>query len=194
MSKHPISRKFFYQGTLDLAYNLLGKILYKETAEGLAAGKIVETEAYLGIDDRAAHSYGNKRTKRTEIMYGEPGYVYTFEMHTHCLVNVVSELEGQPEAVLIRALEPITGLELMYERRKVQKEKELTNGPGKLTKALGIIKQDYGCHFSERPLYITEGEILESISSGPRIGIEKTGEARFYPYRFWETGNRFVSK
>ncbi|MDQ0300727.1 DNA-3-methyladenine glycosylase [Salibacterium salarium] len=194
MSKHPISKKFFYQGTLDLAYNLLGKILYKETEEGLAAGKIVETEAYLGIEDRAAHSYGNKRTKRTEIMYGGPGYVYTFEMHTHCLVNVVSEPEGQPEAVLIRALEPITGLELMYERRKVQKEKELTNGPGKLTKALGIIKKDYGHHFSERPLYITEGEKPESISSGPRIGIENTGEARFYPYRFWETGNRFVSR
>ncbi|MFD2706458.1 DNA-3-methyladenine glycosylase [Salibacterium lacus] len=186
--------KIFCGSTLQTAVDLLGCTLVKETEEGTAAGRIVETEAYTGPEDRAAHSYGGKRTKRTEIMFRAPGHVYTFEMHTHCLVNVVTEPEGRPEAVLIRALEPVEGIELMRARRKRQKDTELTNGPGKLTKALGITMNDYGGHFSEKPLYIVPGENPAEISSGPRIGIENTGEARDYLYRFWETRNRFVSR
>ncbi|WP_302049925.1 DNA-3-methyladenine glycosylase [Desulfosporosinus nitroreducens] len=109
------------------------------------SGWIVDTEAYSGPEDRAAHSYGNRRTKKTEVMFGPPGYAYTYVMHTHCLMNVVSGEIGHPEAILIRALEPRSGLDLMYQRRgKVKKELELTNGPGKLTKSLGIVKEDYG--------------------------------------------------
>ncbi|MFZ4453278.1 DNA-3-methyladenine glycosylase [Salibacterium aidingense] len=192
--KHPVSEKFFCQPTLELARQLLGSVLVKKSEQGTAAGRIVETEAYLGKEDRAAHSFGNKRTKRTEVMFQRPGHVYTFEMHTHCLVNVVSAPAGVPQAVLIRALEPVDGIELMRSRRNRQKDIELTNGPGKLTKALGITMMDYGRHFSEKTLYIAEGKEPSEISSGPRIGIENTGEARDYPYRFWEKGNPFVSR
>ncbi|MFC5711859.1 DNA-3-methyladenine glycosylase [Thalassorhabdus alkalitolerans] len=190
----PLPVDFYQKSTLTLAKSLLGHILIKETKEGVTAGYIVETEAYMGPEDRAAHSFNNRRTKRTEVMFGPPGYVYTYVMHTHCLVNVVSGEPGKPEAVLIRAVEPLLGIDLMYERRGDKKEKDLTNGPGKLTKALGIIKDDYGHPFHQPPLYIAEGRNEEYISQGPRIGIENSGEAKDYPWRFWVTGNPFVSR
>ncbi|KRF10717.1 DNA-3-methyladenine glycosylase [Paenibacillus sp. Soil787] len=195
LSSKPAPAAFFGQPTLLLARSLLGKLLVKESGIGPSAGWIVETEAYIGPGDRAAHSYGNRRTARTEVMFGPPGYVYTYVMHTHCLVNIVSGEPGHPEAVLIRAVEPCIGIDLMYDRRGYDKKlKELTNGPGKLTKALGIVKEDYGRPVFERPLYIAEGRAVESIAAGPRIGIDNTGEAREYPWRFWVEGNPFVSK
>lgn len=195
LTHQPLDRSFYDQPTLKLAQSLLGKLLVKETEEGVASGWIVETEAYIGPGDQAAHSYGNRRTKRTEIMFGPAGFTYTYVMHTHCLVNVVSGEIGHPEAVLIRAVEPYEGLELMYKRRsKAKKERELTNGPGKLTKALGIEKEDYGTPLFMPPLFIAEGKTPTEISSGPRIGIENSGEAKSYPWRFWIRGNQFVSK
>ncbi|MBD8070117.1 DNA-3-methyladenine glycosylase [Bacillus sp. PS06] len=195
MNFQPVDHQFFQQPTLKLARSLLGNILVKETEMGTAAGIIVETEAYIGPGDRAAHSYENRRTKRTEVMFGPAGVAYTYVMHTHCLVNVVSGEEGHPEAVLIRALEPVCGLDLMYEQRgPTKKLRDLTSGPGKLTKALGIVKEDYGRPLSESPLFIAEGEEIGAIEAGPRIGIENSGEAREYPWRFWVAGNPFVSK
>ncbi|MDG5790046.1 DNA-3-methyladenine glycosylase [Evansella sp. AB-P1] len=194
---NPLEEGFYKQPTLTLAKSLLGKMLIKETKEGVAAGWIVETEAYIGPNDRAAHSYGNKRTKRTEVMFGPPGYVYTYVMHTHCLVNVVSEKEGHPEAVLIRAVEPYIGVDLMYRRRGMDKKIiQLTNGPGKLTKALGIDIGDYGLSLIHPPLYISgdERKLAFKIKTGKRIGIDNSGEARDYPWRFWIQGNKFVSK
>jgi len=190
----PVAAPFFEKNTLELARTLLGCLLVKETEEGVAAGFIVETEAYMGAWDRAAHSYGNRRTKRTEVMFQSPGYVYTYQMHTHCLVNVVSGREDIPEAILIRAIEPYIGTGLMFARRKVKEVKQLTNGPGKLTKALGITMKDYGRVFYERPLFIAEGFKPEQIMTGPRIGIDNTGEAKHYPYRFWVKDNPFVSR
>ncbi len=191
----PKDRSFFQQPTLNLAKALLGKLLVKETDEGITAGFIVETEAYIGPGDQAAHSFQNRRTKRTEVMFGPPGYTYTYVMHTHCLVNVVSGEVDHPEAVLIRAVEPHLGIELMYERRGInKKEVELTNGPGKLTKAFDIRKEDYGRPLYTPPLYIAEGPTPSSISSGPRIGIPNSGAAKDYQWRFWVTNNRFVSK
>ncbi|MDB5084630.1 MAG: 3-methyladenine glycosylase [Bacilli bacterium] len=171
--------------------------MVKDTLAGITSGWIVETEAYLGPGDQAAHSYGNRRTARTEVMFGPPGYAYTYVMHTHCLVNVVSGQVNHPEAVLIRAVEPCSGIELMMQRRGSHlKEQDLTNGPGKLTKALGITKEDYGLPLFERPLFLAADNELEidSISVGPRIGIDNSGEAKDYPWRFWMSGNRFVSK
>ncbi|MDQ0903141.1 MULTISPECIES: DNA-3-methyladenine glycosylase [unclassified Paenibacillus] len=195
LSSQPVTAAFFEQPTLFLARSLLGKLLVKETELGISSGWIVETEAYIGPGDRAAHSFGNRRTPRTEVMFGPPGYVYTYVMHTHCLVNIVSGELGHPEAVLIRAVEPCTGIDHMYDRRGHDKKlKELTNGPGKLTKAMGIVKEDYGRPFFERPLYIAEGKPVESVAAGPRIGIDNSGEAREYPWRFWVEGNPFVSK
>ncbi|RWR12893.1 DNA-3-methyladenine glycosylase [Siminovitchia fortis] len=194
ISIEPLNEKFFQQPTLELARSLLGCLLVKETEEGLTAGYIVETESYRGPHDRAAHSFGNRRTKRTEIMFGQAGLVYTYTMHTHCLINVVSAGVDEPEAVLIRALEPSKGIELMKRRRPVDQMKNLTNGPGKLTKAMGITMEDYGRKFFERPLFISEGISPDEIEQGTRIGIQNTGEARFYPWRFWIKGNQYVSK
>ncbi|MFL6555329.1 MAG: DNA-3-methyladenine glycosylase, partial [Bacillus sp. (in: firmicutes)] len=107
----PLPLDFYNQPTLALAKALLGCLLVKETNEGMAAGYIVETEAYIGPSDRAAHSYNNRRTARTEVMFQRSGLAYTYLMHTHCLFNVVSGGEEHPEAVLIRAVEPQYGIE-----------------------------------------------------------------------------------
>src|SRR5690625_1333484 len=132
----PLNPTFYDQPTLQLAESLLGQILVKVTEKGTSSGAIVETEAYLGEEDQAAHSYKKRRTKRTAIMFQAPGHAYIYQMHTHRLVNVVSGEEGNPQAVLIRAVEPLTGIELMKKRRPVDKMTNLTSGPGKLTKAL----------------------------------------------------------
>ncbi|WLR54050.1 DNA-3-methyladenine glycosylase [Mesobacillus subterraneus] len=189
-----LDNEFFQQPTLELVVSLLGCILVKETEEGTAAGMIVETEAYVGPMDKATHSFNNRRTKRTEIMYHESGLAYTYVMHTHTLFNVVSGGKDHPEAVLIRAIEPVEGIHLMVERRGMPESANLTNGPGKLSKAMGINTGDYGHPLTEKPLYISQGLVPESISSGKRIGIDNSGEARDYPWRYWITGNRYVSR
>jgi DNA-3-methyladenine glycosylase len=195
MEYSALKPSFFSQSTLDLAQSLLGKTLVHETIDGLLSGWIVETEAYMGPLDRAAHSFGNRRTPRTEVMYGPPGFAYTYVMHTHCLLNVVSGQEGQPEAVLIRAIEPIGGIEKMRQHRgQLKRMQDLTNGPGKLTKAFAISMHYYGCALWTPPLYFAEGRTITQLSTGPRIGIENSGEAKHYPWRFWEAGNPFVSK
>jgi DNA-3-methyladenine glycosylase len=185
---------FFMQPTLQLAESLLGSILVKFTDKGMAAGYIVETEAYMGPMDQAAHSYENKRTKRTEIMFAGSGHVYTYLMHTHCLVNVVSGKKDNPEAVLIRALEPLHGIPSMLERRGISDIRNLTNGPGKLRKALGITMEDYGRTFLCPPILIAKGFTPQAISSGKRIGIDNSGNARDYPWRYWISDNQYVSR
>ncbi|MCT1902440.1 DNA-3-methyladenine glycosylase [Oceanobacillus sp. FSL W8-0428] len=190
----PLPKTFYQSPTLQLAEELLGCVLVKQTEEGTSSGFIVETEAYLGSADRAAHGFGNRRTKRTEILYAEAGMTYTHLIHNHCLINVVSAEKEVPESVLIRAVEPYTGVDQMLVRRPVKKFQNLTSGPGKLTQALDINMGDYGRSLMEPPLFIAEGKKPEKISSGPRIGIDNSGEARDYPYRFWVAGNKFVSK
>lgn len=190
----PVDNLFFQQPTLKLAESLLGCLLVKTAEEGKAAGMIVETEAYIGPIDQAAHSYNNRRTKRTEIMFHESGLTYTYIMHTHCLVNVVSGGTGNPEAILIRAVEPVEGVDLMIKRRGIEDSVNLTNGPGKLTKALGIKMADYGHPLTKEPLFIAKGSTPESVSYGKRIGIDNAGEAKDYPWRFWITGNPYVSR
>nr|WP_175631977.1 DNA-3-methyladenine glycosylase [Virgibacillus siamensis] len=193
----PLDKKFYRQPTLELAKSLLGCLLIKETCEGTAAGFIVETEAYMGPLDRAAHSFNNRRTKRTEIMFGEPGHAYTHLMHTHCLINVVSGQIEQPESILIRGIEPYIGQELIEARRpKAKNKRQWTNGPGKLTKALGISMADYGHSLDTPPLWITCGRKINvnDIVTGPRIGIDNSGEAKDYPWRFWIKGNAYVSR
>jgi DNA-3-methyladenine glycosylase len=203
--KKVLPESFYHQPTLQLAPALLGKVLIHYSADCTTSGMIVETEAYMGAHDRAAHSYGNRRTKRTEVMFGANGFAYVYQMHQQSLLNVVSGGEGTPEAVLIRALEPVEGIELMRVRRKLEKRVKsggvandvmLTNGPGKLCQAMGIDRSFYGVSFVGSKLQILQGEDVaaDHVCSGPRIGIENTGEARFYPWRFWIAGNRFVSK
>lgn len=190
----PLPASFYSKPTLELAEALLGQILVNITEAGTSSGIIVETEAYLGEEDQAAHSYQNRRTKRTEIMFASPGHAYIYQMHTHHLVNIVGGEAGTPQAVLIRAIEPYTGLDLMKQRRPVEKLTNLTSGPGKLTKALGITRADYGRTFFGPPLFIAKGFKAKEILCGKRIGIDNSGEAKDYPYRFWVKDNPFVSR
>jgi len=190
----PIDQSFFNKPTLQLSKDLLGCRLVHLMDNFVISGKIVETEAYMGPVDRAAHSFQNRRTKRTEIMYHEAGLIYTYQMHTHTLINIVCGNIDCPEAVLIRAIEPIDGIDYMIKMRNNQPISNLTNGPGKLTKAMNITMSSYGQKSWEPPVFIAEGIKPHDISSGPRIGIENTGEARDYPWRFWITDNPFISR
>ncbi|GGM40882.1 putative 3-methyladenine DNA glycosylase [Paraliobacillus quinghaiensis] len=191
-----LDSSIYHLPTLDIAKKLLGCILIKETTEGTAAGIIVETEAYIGPEDQASHSFQNRRTKRTEAMFGRPGTTYMYTMHTHNLFNVVTGKIDQPEAVLIRAVEPIYNIDLIRKRRsKITKDTHLTNGPGKLTKALGIDMADYGHDLTHSPLWIASYNTPTSeVVSGPRIGIDNAGDAKDYPWRFWLKHNKYVSK
>lgn len=174
----------------ELANALLGCELVHETEEGTTAGIIVETESYHQTDE-ASHSFRGK-TKRTEVMFGPPGHAYiyfTYGMH-YCF-NIVAEEEGIGAGVLIRALEPTQGIELMKKRRNQENIHNLCNGPAKLVQAMGITKADYGKSLYEGSLYITESKLKDfKIEFGPRVGISK---AQQKPWRFWIADNPFVS-
>ncbi|MDW0110116.1 DNA-3-methyladenine glycosylase [Sporosarcina aquimarina] len=191
----PVEQQFFEKPVLELARNLIGQLIVHELPTGPVVARIVETEAYHGEQDEAAHSFKNRRTKRTEVMFKEPGSVYTYQMHTHTLMNVVCGPVGTPHAILIRAAEPVEGLEYMREQRGEKLAmKDWTNGPGKLTKALGITMKYYGHHWTKQPLFIAPSEAVGEIEAGPRVGISNAGEAVHYPWRFYEKDNAFVSK
>lgn len=185
-----LPQAFFNKNAPNLAKELLGCKLVHESPEGLTAGLIVETEAY-SQEDAASHSY-NGETERTRAMFGPPGHAYiyfTYGMH-YCF-NVVSGKKGQGQGVLIRALQPLEGLELMKSRRHRDHEKDLCNGPAKLVQALGITKDDYGSPLFESRLYIEKAVAPVVVNSGPRIGITK---AKDIPWRFWIQGSRFISR
>lgn len=192
----PIDSSFFEIATLDLAKQLLGKLIVHEYNNQTLIGKIVETEAYQGPLDQAAHSFNSLRTKRTEIMFHHPGSLYCYQMHTHVLMNVVSGPISTPHAILIRAIEPISGLKQMkLNRPHIKKEVDLTNGPGKLTKALNIDMSYYGHQLFKKPLYISHAPPINDsqIQIGPRVGIANSGEAANYPWRFSIKNNPYVS-
>lgn len=184
--------------TLDLAKELLGMKLIHIDDDAIISGYIVETEAYLGPEDRAAHSFNNRRTARTEVMYGEAGTIYTYFIYgMHVCFNIVSGPVNKPEAILIRAIQPNEGIERMRERRaRVKNEIQLTNGPGKLSKAMGFTLSDNGKKINEGNIRVEEGMIVvqNEIISGPRIGIQYAEEAVHYPYRFWIKNNPYVSR
>lgn len=183
-----VDEDFFQLPTLTLCLGLLGKELIHQGV----GGYIVEVEAYIGPDDRAAHTYGGRRTARTEVMYGPPGKAYVYTIHRHYCLNVVSGKQGNPEAVLLRGLEPTKGIDRMIERRG--REDHLTDGPGKLCQALSITKEQYGWDLLQAPLWISEGIEVSRVAVGTRIGVDNTGEARHYPWRFWIDGNDHVSR
>lgn len=189
-----LPRSFYEQPVLEVAEACIGKILVYRTAEGEAAGRIVETEAYAGPQDLASHA-SRGRTKRTEAMFGPPGHAYVFMLYgTSWATNLVVAEEGLPHAVLIRAIEPIRGLELIADRRKMKPTaRELTNGPGKLSKALGITGADYGRDLVGDMLFLEEGAPRAAIGRSPRINIDYAGEWVKMPWRFYERGNRYVS-
>jgi DNA-3-methyladenine glycosylase len=190
-----LPRSFYARPVLEVAADVIGKILVSRSADGVAAGRIVEAEAYRGPRDRAAHSYRGRRTARTEVMFGPPGHAYVFFVYgMHWNFNLVTGIEGDPEAVLIRALEPLVGLDLMAVRRGLSKERpELTNGPGKLCQALGIAGADYGVDLCKTRIFLAEGSRATVLRS-PRVGIDYAGSWAKKPWRFFERNNRYVSK
>lgn len=197
MAKLP--REFYTEtDTLTLAQALLGKELVVPSANGSrVSGYIVETEAYLGPLDRAAHSFGGRRTARNEVMYGMAGVVYVFFIYgMYYQFNVVAGEIGTPHAILIRALEPHTGVELMHERRPKQPLRNLTSGPGKLCLAMSLDRSYNGADLLGERVWLETGRTVtpSEIASGPRIGIDYAGEYVSKPWRFWVRGNPFVSR
>jgi DNA-3-methyladenine glycosylase len=190
-----LPREFYARPVLTVARQCIGKILLHRTAEGEAAGRIVETEAYRGPQDLAAHS-SRGLTKRTAAMFGPPGHAYVYRLYGTCwAMNVVVAETGQPHAVLIRALEPVRGIELMAaRRRRAVTSRELTNGPGKLTEALGITGADYGRDLCGDELYLTEDERRPAtVGRSARINIAYAGEWANRLWRFYERENPHVS-
>jgi DNA-3-methyladenine glycosylase len=185
-----LQRNFYQRATVDVARDLLGKIL----VHGDTAGRIVETEAYLGGDDLAAHSAAGI-TDRTRVIFGPPGHAYVYLSYgIHECLNIVAEPEGMPGAVLIRALEPVAGLDLMRSRRpEARTDRDLTSGPGKLTRALAVTRAHNGADLTRGDLTVhapLHKHPLD-IAVTPRIGITKCADL---PLRFVLKGNPFVSR
>ena len=188
----PLPRDFFARPTLVVARALLGQVLVHESPEGVAAGRIVEAEAYLGPSDPASHAY--RRTRRSLVMWGPPGHAYVyFTYGNHFCINVVTEHEGVAGAVLIRALEPVAGVDLMRRRRGVDRLTDLCSGPGKLTQALGISGRHNGQDMTAPPLYVARGALRdgERVGRSPRVGITRAAD---WPWRFYVEGSPFLSR
>ena len=191
--------EFYLQPTLRVARALLGKILVHRRRGSITAGRIVEVEAYRGPGDRAAHTAGGRRTARNEVMWGPAGrlYVYfTYGMH-HCC-NVVTRAAGVPEAVLVRALEPVAGVPLMRRRRSVRAElpaAALTRGPGNLCRAMGIDRRCDGNDLRAGAVVILDAPRMRStaILASPRIGVAYAGSDALLPWRFFLRDSLAVS-
>ena len=185
---------FFDRETEIVSRELLGAVLWCRSPDGIAAGRIVETEAYLGEHDPACHAAGPGMTERTRPLYGAPGIAYVYFIYgVHWCFNAVTREHGQPSAVLVRALEPLEGLSLMRTRLPAAKtDRDLTNGPGKLCAALGIGPQHNGVPLQAPPLMITRGITYsdDAIVTGPRIGITKAAD---WPLRWHVADSEYVS-
>ncbi len=190
----PLPPEFYDRETELVARELLGAVLESASPDGVAAGRIVETEAYLGEHDPACHAAAG-RTPRTEWLYGPPGVAYVYFIYgVHWCVNAVTHPAGQPSAVLIRALEPVEGIELMQLRRRaVRHNRDLANGPGKLCEALGVTGEHNGMPLDRPPLIIRAGSPVadRSVVVTPRVGITKAAD---WPLRWLERGSEFVSR
>jgi DNA-3-methyladenine glycosylase len=185
--KNMLRRSFYSRPAVEVARDLLGKVL----VHGETSGRIVETEAYLGLDDMAAHA-SKGITPRTRVILGPPGHAYVYFIYGmyECL-NLVAEPEGSAGCVLIRALEPVWGIDVMFQRRPTAKRVEdLCSGPGKLTLAMGITREHNGRDVTSGNLHVLDGPKPEHIQTTPRIGITHCAD---WPLRFFVAGNRFVS-
>ncbi|UCS92650.1 DNA-3-methyladenine glycosylase [Echinicola marina] len=191
---------FLVRNVTEIAKDLLGKIIISELGGKATAARIVETEAYDGNVDKACHAFPNKLTPRTAVMFKEGGRSYVYLCYgMHHLLNVVTHAEGDAKAVLIRAVEPIYGEDIMHERRKVKRKHDLTNGPGKLTKALGIssenndlrlYKKEYGLWLGHKEEDKSDVEIVTT----QRVGIDYAEEDALLPWRYYIKNNPYISK
>jgi DNA-3-methyladenine glycosylase len=198
MSKLPES---FYlnNDVLHLTRNLIGKYLFTCIDGVITGGYIVEAEAYNGIIDRASHSYGNRLTPRTKTMFMQGGIAYVYLCYgIHEMFNVVTSVEGQPHAILIRAIQPTEGIEEMLFRRSMEKLKpNITQGPGSVARALGISRVINAISLQSDTLWLEDRGLTfknEEIAAVSRVGVAYAGEDALLPYRFYVKGNPYVSK
>jgi len=199
-----LDRDFYLRDALTVAKSLLGKQLVHETQDFKVIGRIVETEAYVGPEDRACHAYGWRRTKRNEVMYNEGGFSYVYFIYgMYYCFNVVTEQKDMPSAVLVRAVEPVEGMEHMARLRygaelsalSNRQRSGMCNGPGKLCMSMGIGKAENGLDLCGSILYICDASNEHfSVKASPRINIDYAGEYRDKPWRFCIEGNKYVSK
>lgn len=200
MSNVLLKREFYERDTLTVAKELLGKLLVHETKEGTTIGRIVETEAYEGPEYKASHAYNNLRTERTEVQYGPKGHAYVYQIYGmyFCFDVTSGRLVGKPEAILVRALEPIDGLGVMMRRRGVSNGQiaNLTAGPGKLCAAMGISKKQNGVDLCVPPLRIETGGTRDErqIVQTGRVNIDYADKWKYLPWRFFIKNNAFVSR
>lgn len=197
-----LSREFYNRDTVEVSQRLLGKCLVRVLDGRLLAGRITETEAYVGRCDKACHAYNYRKTERTSTLFGPPGHAYIYLIYGmyHCL-NFVTEPEGEPAAVLIRALEPIAGTEVMLRLRygdrplTAYRRKNFLNGPGKICKGLSLSRAENGLDLTGGTLFVCDSPADiglpcpalpgERMRAGPRIGVDYAEEARDFPWRFW---------
>ena len=196
--KLPLS---FYLGTDVVAISkaLLGKYLFTSINGEVTGGFIVETEAYNGSVDRASHAYGNRRTRRTEVMFAEGGIAYVYLCYgIHEMLNIVTSTENHAQAILIRANEPTEGIDIMLARKNMEVLKpNITAGPGSVAKALGIDRRLNGISLQSDELWLEDRGLSftdDQIAAVPRIGVAYAGQDALLPYRFYVKGNPFVSK
>ncbi|MBN8669617.1 MAG: DNA-3-methyladenine glycosylase [Chitinophagales bacterium] len=185
------------EDVVQVAKDLLGKVIVTKIDGITTSGIITETEAYAGITDKASHAYGGRRTNRTEIMYARGGVAYVYLCYgIHHLFNVVTNVQDIPHAVLIRAIEPVKGIDAMLQRRKKTKlQPQLTSGPGAMSMALGIHTSHTGLSLAKGIITIhDEGLSVEDIIATTRIGVDYAKEDALLPYRFYIEGNKFISK
>jgi DNA-3-methyladenine glycosylase len=197
-----LAREFYLRDTVEVARDLIGRVLVHRASEGTTSGRIVEAEAYAGPGDAACHSARGAPTGRSAVMYGPGGFAYVYLIYGmyHCM-NIVTRAPGEPEAVLIRALEPLEGVALMGSRRGISDPgspgnlRKLCAGPGKLCIAMGIDRGCYGLDLCGGELYLEKGEKppLCDIASTKRVNVGYAGEAADYPWRFVLIGSPFLS-
>jgi DNA-3-methyladenine glycosylase len=192
--------KSFYQraDVLQVAKDLLGKILVTKWNGIITAGRIIECEAYNGEIDRASHAFGGRRTNRTEVMYADGGVAYVYLCYgIHHMFNVVTNNKNIPHAILIRALEPLRGIDKMLERTgKLKLDNSLTKGPGNISKAMGIQTRHTGISLKSKELFIVDdgtAYATKEIAASPRIGVDYAGKDAKLKYRFFVKGNPYVS-
>lgn len=190
-----LARSFYEQTTVDVARQLLGKYLVRQHPGGVTIGRIVETEAYIGPQDLACHA-SKGRTARTEVMFGPPGHAYVYFIYGfYNMLNLVTEAKDYPAAVLIRAVEPVDGIPLMKQRRKINALRSLASGPGKLCQAFAIDRSLNGADLCDGSLYVEDRrEPIPRFRAAPRIGVDYAGGWKNKPYRYLVCGSEFVSK
>lgn len=194
-----LPQSFYLEGdVVHISKRLLGKIIVTEIDHQVTLSRIVETEAYNGSMDKACHAYQNRKTPRTEVMFKEGGRSYVYLCYgLHHLFNIVTNGVNEPNAVLIRAVEPLEGLEVMADRRKTKGQINLTNGPGKLANALGITRDlnDVLLYSNDSPIRIAEErEYDHEIVVSKRVGVDYAEEDALLPWRFYVKDNPYVSK